>query len=459
MRLCTWPVGRPAARSATVRPRQRLPGRRHARRRRGPPVGPGEESPVRPARRLRGLQREGDAALRAEATGSGLPLTLVNPSTVIGHATTGETSQYLGLAATIADLWRGKLPLVPGSKETFVPIVAVDHLARVMAALPSTTIRRGPGTGCSPRTRHRSSTCSPMPPATSASRSPLGTIPTGVVRRIPRKLTGAEPETLTFLSTDRYPTRTYRELLEHLRIPEPPATEVVHHWLDHLIGTGFGARNAPPGARFVAAAEQVPDLPDRSDGRRGHRARPRGAARRHQLGTTRPPPAVHPADRRPPRNRTILSHLRRPRHVARRRSRRRPDHRRPRARRALPRRGHHPRARRGRRPGPCRGPDLAVLPAAPPAPWALRAPFAPGPAPSGDRGQARRHRWPHRSRRRHRAGLPGLCPQPSSTRRRPGGGPGPAPHLHSERPAAVSGTSSTPSTCRSWSSPGNEIPS
>ena len=33
-------------------------------------------------------KREGDATLRAEVTGSGLPLTLVNPSTVIGHATT-----------------------------------------------------------------------------------------------------------------------------------------------------------------------------------------------------------------------------------------------------------------------------------------------------------------------------------------------------------------------------------
>ena len=197
---------------------------------------------------------EGDAILRAEATGSGLPLTLVNPSTVIGHATTGETSQYLGLASIIADLWRGKLPLVPGSKETFVPIVAVDHLARVMAALPERD--DPPGTGYWVLAEDTPPLVDLLADAARhlGVNRPLGTIPTGIVRRIPRRLTGAEPETLTFLSTDRYPTQTYRELLEHLGTPAPAATDVVHHWLDHLIGTGFGARTAPPGPRFVAAA-------------------------------------------------------------------------------------------------------------------------------------------------------------------------------------------------------------
>ncbi len=212
-------------------------------------------------------KREGDATLRAEATGSGLPLTLVNPSTVNGHATTGETSQYLGLASIIADLWRGKLPLVPGSKETFVPVVAVDHLARIMVALPERD--DPPGTGywvlaedTPPFVELLADTARHL-----GVNRPLGTIPTGIVRRIPRRLTGAEPETLTF---------PVHGPLSHPDVPRaaggPGHSGAAGHRGRPPLGRPphrhrFRRPNRPTRCSFRRCRRQ-PDFPDRSDPRR-----------------------------------------------------------------------------------------------------------------------------------------------------------------------------------------------
>ncbi|MER7370685.1 SDR family oxidoreductase, partial [Nonomuraea wenchangensis] len=74
---------------------------------------------------------EADAVLQAEADELGVPWSIVNPSSVIG-----EAGQYLGLAASVAEIWRGRLAALPGSGRTFVPVVEAGHLARFMALLP-----------------------------------------------------------------------------------------------------------------------------------------------------------------------------------------------------------------------------------------------------------------------------------------------------------------------------------
>ncbi|WP_240971355.1 MULTISPECIES: SDR family oxidoreductase [unclassified Microbispora] len=62
---------------------------------------------------------EADAVYRFEAERLGVPWSVVNPASVIGDSVTGEAGQYLGLASTLRDLWRGGLPVVPGNARTF----------------------------------------------------------------------------------------------------------------------------------------------------------------------------------------------------------------------------------------------------------------------------------------------------------------------------------------------------
>ncbi len=115
---CTCRATASAATDRSRRPRSgrpSMPGSGRTRRRRSRPISS--------SRRPR----------RAE----GVPFTIVNPSTVTGVSSTGESDQQVGLASSVRDLWHGKLAALPGNGATFVPVVPVDHLARFMALVPT----------------------------------------------------------------------------------------------------------------------------------------------------------------------------------------------------------------------------------------------------------------------------------------------------------------------------------
>ncbi|MFF0415409.1 SDR family oxidoreductase [Kitasatospora sp. NPDC004745] len=182
----------------------------------------------------------GDAAVRVTAPRLGVPLTTVNPSSVIGHSLTGEAGQYLGLAQLVRQLHRGRLPLLPGTRRTFLPVVTVDHLARFLAATPAhddAPVRAH--TVLDPAT--------PVLPDLIALladhldvRPPRGLIPVPLVRRLPRTLTGADPETLTFLSEDRYDTASADRLATAAGLAHPPLLPALRHWSTRLVAEGFG---------------------------------------------------------------------------------------------------------------------------------------------------------------------------------------------------------------------------
>ncbi|MGI5203517.1 SDR family oxidoreductase [Spirillospora sp. CA-108201] len=184
---------------------------------------------------------EGDAAVRAVAEEGGVPLTAVHPATVIGHSVTGEAGQYIGLAAMVRDLWAGRLPALAGSRRTFVPVVTVDHLARFLAAVPEHD--EGPY-----RAHWILDDATPDLPELVGLlarhlevRPPRVTLPVGLVRRLPRALTGVEPETLSFLSEERYDTRSADALAEAAGLGHPPVEDALRRWADRLVADRFGA--------------------------------------------------------------------------------------------------------------------------------------------------------------------------------------------------------------------------
>ncbi|WP_395297748.1 alpha/beta fold hydrolase [Kitasatospora hibisci] len=183
----------------------------------------------------------GDSAVRVEAPRLGVPLTTVNPSSVVGHSVTGEAGQYLGLAELVRQLWHGRLPLLPGTARTFLPVVAVDHLARFLAAVPEHD--HGPA--------HAHTVLDPStPPLTELVAvvadhlgvpAPRRLVPVGLVRRLPRALTGSDPETLTFLSEDTYDTTSADRLADAAGLHHPPVLPLLQRWAARLAADGFGA--------------------------------------------------------------------------------------------------------------------------------------------------------------------------------------------------------------------------
>lgn len=85
-------------------------------------VGSYEASKLEAAIRVRALSRTRN-----------LNMVEVQPATVAGHSQTGSLDTSQPLYALLDNLARGRLAMIPGSLDHWLPLVAVDHLAELIA--------------------------------------------------------------------------------------------------------------------------------------------------------------------------------------------------------------------------------------------------------------------------------------------------------------------------------------
>ncbi|ADD44652.1 alpha/beta fold hydrolase [Stackebrandtia nassauensis] len=200
---------------------------------------------------------EADAAVRVVADRRGVPLTVVNPSAVIGHSETGEAGQYIGPAELVRQLWNGKLPVLPGTAETFVPVVTVDYAAKFLCAIPEHDSLPGGRHWLLDDETPRLPELVSLVAERFGVRAPRRLVPVGVVRRLPAAITGADPETLTFLSEDRYDTGSADRVARSAGLSHPPVETALRRWADRLVADGFGTLSAvsPGGFADVAGSQ------------------------------------------------------------------------------------------------------------------------------------------------------------------------------------------------------------
>ena len=191
---------------------------------------------------------EAHHAVRDAAAAQHVELTIINPSSVIGDSRTGETTQLEGLGSVVRDLATGRLPAMVGSRSTFVPVVPVDYLVSFMAAVPHHLDTAGASyyvldeeTPTLPHLlRHIADRL--------GVRAPRLTVPVGLVRRLPRSITKVEPEALSFIASDRYPTGAARRFADSIGLAMPDTLEVIDRWVDYLFETDFLTSAVRPAA-------------------------------------------------------------------------------------------------------------------------------------------------------------------------------------------------------------------
>ena len=178
---------------------------------------------------------ESDAVVQATANELGIAWTIVNPSTVIGDSVTGESEQLQGLATTVLDLVAGKLRAVPGGAETFVPVVTVDHLARVMALLPTLSETAAKSYWILDEDTPTLPNLLRAVGAHHQVKVPRLRIPVRLVKALPVALTRADPEALSFLSSDRYPTGPANDIARAHGLSHPDVVTSLQRWSDFLV--------------------------------------------------------------------------------------------------------------------------------------------------------------------------------------------------------------------------------
>ncbi len=187
---------------------------------------------------------ESDAIFQALATERGIPWTIVNPSSVIGDSETGESDQLIGLAGTVEQLWDGTAAALPGDETTFLPVVTVDYFAAFMAAAAIDPDAAGTAYWV------LDDATPPLADLLTHVGRHLGAnvprlrLPVGVITRLPRWVTKADPETLGFMSSDRYPTASAFDLASRHGLRMPDVHVSLERWSDHLAAHRFGTARA-----------------------------------------------------------------------------------------------------------------------------------------------------------------------------------------------------------------------
>lgn len=195
---------------------------------------------------------ESDAIFQALATERGIPWTIVNPSSVIGDSETGESDQLIGLAGTVEQLWDGTAAALPGDETTFLPVVTVDYFAAFMTAAAIDPDAVGTAYWVLDDATPSLADLLTHVGRHLGAKVPRLRLPVGVITRLPRWVTKADPETLGFMSSDHYPTASAVELASRHGIRMPDVRVSLERWADHLAAHRFGSAPADD-RRFVDA--------------------------------------------------------------------------------------------------------------------------------------------------------------------------------------------------------------
>lgn len=187
---------------------------------------------------------EADIILRRLATERNIPLTMANPAGVLGPG------QYFGLSDIIDNLWQGRLPALPGSADTFVPVVDLDYVARFMVGLPTQPDTVG-------KSYPLLDAATPALPELIRLvadhlhvSAPRFTLPTALIRRLPRAVTHADPEALSFISSDRYDTSESDVVARSLGVSHPPVGELLRTYADGIVAGRNGTVTPTPKSGF-----------------------------------------------------------------------------------------------------------------------------------------------------------------------------------------------------------------
>lgn len=201
-------------------------------------------------RRLGGYEAsklEADHLVRDFTRTRGIALARIHPGAVIGDARTGETTQMFGFAPLVDKIWRGALPAIPGGRQHWLPLVAVDFLARFMARVPE-----HPGNyivldDTGPQLAEMVARIAER----LGVRAPRRRVPIRIARWL---APAADREGLGFIADRRYDTTPTRRLAADLGLAWPAIGDALDRNVDFLIASRFGAQPAAPTARLERVA-------------------------------------------------------------------------------------------------------------------------------------------------------------------------------------------------------------
>jgi len=171
--------------------------------------------------------------VRAFAQANDMDLVEVQPATVAGHSQTGMLDAQQPLFNLLDNLAHGRLAMVPGSPEHWLPLVAVDVLATLIAH--ATTSENAPRRllALDANTPNLQGTLAIAAQALDMA-APNRHLPLRALAwllRIPGMPTvmNTSPEALNFIQTTRFDTRDTQQFMQQQGLKTPDIAQVIAH--------------------------------------------------------------------------------------------------------------------------------------------------------------------------------------------------------------------------------------
>lgn len=173
-----------------------------------------------------------------------IPLTGILLSSAIGHSQTGEIDQPHGIPMLVNSLWNENLPIIPGTKNDWIPLITVDYLVNFITGILQL-----------PETINKNYVVLDEDTPSLAellailslhigNQAPTRFIPVKLVQFFLNlgleKVLGSSAETLDFVKPYRFDTLPAKKIAQKLNIEKPNIRQAVLHMVDYLVHTDFG---------------------------------------------------------------------------------------------------------------------------------------------------------------------------------------------------------------------------
>jgi pimeloyl-ACP methyl ester carboxylesterase/nucleoside-diphosphate-sugar epimerase len=203
---------------------------------------------------------QADRWVREAAIAENVPVTFIHPSVVIGDSQTGETTQFgMNFFTTVEDLWRGKVPAIPGSPRHWLPMTTVDYVAAFMARITELAWSAGEDFTVLDEVTPPLGQLLQQVAAIMSVKVPTRYIPipllTFLLNAGLSKLTGQDPEALHFIDTRRYDVSAAKKAAAEMGLTTPDFSHAVHANISYQLATEFGHSPYAPGAGLRATGD------------------------------------------------------------------------------------------------------------------------------------------------------------------------------------------------------------
>ncbi len=192
---------------------------------------------------------EADLLTRQVCHDKQLPLTIINPATVIGNAQNGELDQDLGFGAIAQAIWRKMFTAIPGSKPDWIPLTTIDYVSTFLAKAPFLAATCNNEYTLLDESTPRTSEMTAMVASHLGRKAATRFIPKNIMKFLLRsgleKLSGTSAESLSFLESYYFDTGPANKIAAQINLEKGDIRKAILRTTDQMAAHHFGKSISP----------------------------------------------------------------------------------------------------------------------------------------------------------------------------------------------------------------------